>query len=70
MNPVTINLFYPCLPGFSFEESESQKALMQAKLTALEEQAYTLAGHPFSLSSPDDVAQVAIGSRNQLTKGS
>ena len=31
---------------------------MQAQLSALEEQAYQLAGHPFSLTSVDDISQV------------
>ncbi|XP_070684106.1 DNA polymerase theta [Pempheris klunzingeri] len=44
--------------GFSVEECERQKHVMQAKLTALESQAYTLAGHTFSLTSIDDIAQV------------
>ncbi|XP_059194228.1 DNA polymerase theta [Centropristis striata] len=44
--------------GFSVEECERQKHVMQAKLTALESQAYTLAGHSFSLTSIDDIAQV------------
>ncbi|XP_022111115.1 DNA polymerase theta-like [Acanthaster planci] len=44
--------------GFSQAECESQKAVMQAKLAALEEQAYQMAGHGFSLTSPDDIAQV------------
>ncbi|KAM3864859.1 DNA polymerase theta [Diretmus argenteus] len=44
--------------GFSDEESERQKHVMQAKLTALESQAYNLAGHSFSLTSIDDIAQV------------
>ena len=44
--------------GFSPEECETQKEVMQAKLAALEEQAYQMAGHGFSLTSPDDVAQV------------
>lgn len=39
-------------------ECESQKNIMMAKLTALEQQAYQLAGHPFSLTCTDDVAQV------------
>ena len=46
--------------GFSEEECESQKNIMTAKLSALEEQAYTIVGHPFSLSAPDDIAQVCI----------
>ncbi|XP_041642292.1 DNA polymerase theta isoform X2 [Cheilinus undulatus] len=44
--------------GFSVEECERQKHVMQAKLTALEAQAYNLAGHTFSLTSIDDIAQV------------
>lgn len=44
--------------GFSVEECERQKHVMQAKLTALESQAYNLAGHSFSLTSIDDIAQV------------
>uniref|UniRef100_A0A671U8P8 DNA polymerase theta n=1 Tax=Sparus aurata TaxID=8175 RepID=A0A671U8P8_SPAAU len=44
--------------GFSVEECERQKHVMQAKLTALESQAYDLAGHSFSLTSVDDIAQV------------
>lgn len=44
--------------GFSHEECETQKVFMQSKLTALEEQAYLLAGRTFSLTSPDDIAQV------------
>ncbi|XP_071359277.1 DNA polymerase theta isoform X3 [Trachinotus anak] len=44
--------------GFSVGECERQKHVMQAKLTALESRAYNLAGHSFSLSSVDDIAQV------------
>ncbi|KAM4046137.1 LOW QUALITY PROTEIN: DNA polymerase theta [Anomaloglossus baeobatrachus] len=44
--------------GFSTEECETQKHIMQAKLNEIEAQAYQLAGHSFSLTSPDDVAQV------------
>lgn len=44
--------------GFSVEECERQKHVMQDKLTALESQAYKLAGHSFSLTSIDDIAQV------------
>ncbi|XP_054459580.1 DNA polymerase theta isoform X2 [Anoplopoma fimbria] len=44
--------------GFSVREAERQKHVMQAKLTALESQAYDLAGHGFSLTSVDDIAQV------------
>ena len=45
--------------GVDGSECESQKAIMQTKLTSLEGQAYQMAGHPFSLTSPDDVAQVS-----------
>ncbi|XP_030584547.1 DNA polymerase theta isoform X2 [Archocentrus centrarchus] len=44
--------------GFSVEECERQKHVMQAKLSVLEAEAYTLAGHSFSLTSVDDIAQV------------
>ncbi|KAL3883562.1 hypothetical protein ACJMK2_029814 [Sinanodonta woodiana] len=44
--------------GFSHAESESQKSVMLAQLTALEEQAYKLASHPFSLTATEDVGQV------------
>ncbi|XP_015196626.2 DNA polymerase theta isoform X1 [Lepisosteus oculatus] len=44
--------------GFSTAECESQKYVMQAKLSALESQAYQLAGHSFSLTSPEDIAEV------------
>lgn len=44
--------------GFSVAECERQKHVMQAKLAALESQAYSLAGHSFSLTSIDDIAQV------------
>ncbi|XP_068178776.1 DNA polymerase theta [Antennarius striatus] len=44
--------------GFSVEEFERQKHVMQAKLTMLESQAYKLAGHNFSLTSTEDIAQV------------
>ncbi|XP_055889745.1 DNA polymerase theta-like [Biomphalaria glabrata] len=44
--------------GISSDEIERQKTLMLAKLTALEEKAYSLAGHVFSLTSTEDVAKV------------
>lgn len=44
--------------GFSTAECESQKHIMQAKLDAIETQAYQLAGHSFSFTSADDIAQV------------
>ncbi|KAG9334257.1 hypothetical protein JZ751_008345 [Albula glossodonta] len=44
--------------GFSTAECETQKHVMQAKLAALEAHAYQLAGHAFSLTRPDDIAEV------------
>ncbi|XP_036304182.1 DNA polymerase theta isoform X1 [Pipistrellus kuhlii] len=44
--------------GFSIAECESQKHIMQAKLDAIETQAYQLAGHSFSFTSTDDIAEV------------
>ncbi|XP_048459045.1 DNA polymerase theta [Rhincodon typus] len=44
--------------GFSTAECENQKCLMQAKLAFIETQAYQLVGHSFSLTSPDDIAEV------------
>ncbi|KAG8431910.1 hypothetical protein GDO86_019389 [Hymenochirus boettgeri] len=44
--------------GFSTEECDTQKHIMQAKLNEIEVVAYQLAGHSFSLTSHDDVAQV------------
>lgn len=46
--------------GFSVAECETQKHVMQAKLTDLENKAYQLAGHSFSLTSPEDVAEVCF----------
>ncbi|XP_065395234.1 DNA polymerase theta isoform X3 [Macaca fascicularis] len=44
--------------GFSTAECEGQKHIMQAKLDAIETQAYQLAGHSFSFTSSDDIAEV------------
>ncbi|XP_061833003.1 DNA polymerase theta isoform X2 [Nerophis lumbriciformis] len=44
--------------GFSVDECDRQKQVMQAKLVALESRAYELAGHGFSLTCIDDIAQV------------
>ncbi|KAL6029950.1 hypothetical protein STEG23_028878, partial [Scotinomys teguina] len=44
--------------GFSTAECESQKHVMQAKLDAIETQAYQLVGHSFSFTNADDIAQV------------
>lgn len=44
--------------GFSDAQSEHLKNILQAKLRTLEEEAYRLANHSFSLTSREDVAQV------------
>uniref|UniRef100_A0A8V5FLY6 DNA-directed DNA polymerase n=1 Tax=Melopsittacus undulatus TaxID=13146 RepID=A0A8V5FLY6_MELUD len=44
--------------GFSTAAYETQKQVMLAKLSELETKAYQLAGHSFSLTSPDDIAEV------------
>ncbi|PIK33249.1 hypothetical protein BSL78_29937 [Apostichopus japonicus] len=58
--PSIMTLAYVELNGFGFnpDECETQKVFMQSKLSALEEQAYLLAGRSFSLTSPEDIAQV------------
>ncbi|XP_009946472.1 PREDICTED: DNA polymerase theta-like, partial [Leptosomus discolor] len=43
--------------GFSTTAYETQKQVMQAKLSEIEMKAYQLAGHSFSLTSPDDIAE-------------
>ncbi|KAJ6658252.1 hypothetical protein lerEdw1_020524 [Lerista edwardsae] len=44
--------------GFSTVECETQKHVMQAKLNEIENRIYQLAGHSFSLTCPDDIAEV------------
>ncbi|XP_075412465.1 DNA polymerase theta isoform X2 [Tenrec ecaudatus] len=44
--------------GFSAAECETQKHIMQAKLDAIETQAYQVVGHSFSFTSSDDIAEV------------
>ncbi|KGL85254.1 DNA polymerase theta, partial [Tinamus guttatus] len=44
--------------GFSTAAYEAQKQVMQAKLSEIESKAYQLAGHSFSLTSSDDVAEI------------
>uniref|UniRef100_A0A8C5WQF9 DNA polymerase theta n=1 Tax=Laticauda laticaudata TaxID=8630 RepID=A0A8C5WQF9_LATLA len=44
--------------GFSIVECEAQKHVMEAKLNEIENRIYQLAGHSFSLTCPDDVAEV------------
>lgn len=48
--------------GFSTVECETQKHVMQAKLNEIENRIYQLAGHSFSLTCPDDIAEVLEGS--------
>ncbi|CAL1548393.1 unnamed protein product, partial [Lymnaea stagnalis] len=58
--PSLITLARMELNGFGVSEAEfeSQKTVMTTKLTVLEEQAYKMAGHVFSLTSTDDVAKI------------
>ncbi|XP_063592844.1 DNA polymerase theta-like [Penaeus indicus] len=44
--------------GFSNLECEAQKAIMQKRMSELEKEMYSQVGHPFSLTSPDEVSQV------------
>ena len=44
--------------GFSEDECEKQRKIIVARLEELEQEAYTLAGRPFSLTSPEDGCQV------------
>uniref|UniRef100_A0A670JQ90 DNA polymerase theta n=1 Tax=Podarcis muralis TaxID=64176 RepID=A0A670JQ90_PODMU len=44
--------------GFSTVECETQKHVMEAKLNEIENRIYQLAGHSFSLTCPDDIAEV------------
>ncbi|XP_071956971.1 DNA polymerase theta-like [Antedon mediterranea] len=58
--PVMLTIAKMELNGFGFntDEFEEQKNVMQAKLTVLEQMSYQLAGHPFSLTSTKDIAEV------------
>ena len=44
--------------GFSLEECTKQRDILQCRLAELEQEAYHIAGHTFSLTSPEDVASV------------
>ena len=44
--------------GFSEVESERQKKILMARMDELESEAERLAGHPFQMTSPDDICQV------------
>lgn len=48
------------LNGFGFrpEDFERHVGILKSKLKQLEHQAFSLVGHPFCLSSPNDVAKV------------
>lgn len=58
--PVSSCLARMELNGFGFSEAECErlKSVLQAKLRTLEQEAYRLANHSFSLTSLEDVAQV------------
>src|SRR6218665_3098255 len=58
MSAITSYLCCFSFEGFSEAECDMQRSILQAKMEALEERAYQLAGHPFSLTSTDDVSQV------------
>jgi DNA polymerase theta len=44
--------------GFNRDEAERLRDLLELQLTALEQHAYKLAGHTFSLTSSADVSKV------------
>jgi len=44
--------------GFNRDEAEHLRDLLDQQLTALEQHAYKIAGHTFSLSSSADVSKV------------
>lgn len=44
--------------GFSIDECERQKSILLERMLTLEQEAYQLAGHMFSLTNPDDVSKV------------
>ena len=46
--------------GFSEAESERQKKILTARMDELEAEATRLAGHPFQMTSPDDICQVRL----------
>ena len=45
--------------GFSEVESERQKKILMARMDELESEAVRLVGHPFQMTSPDDISQVS-----------
>ena len=50
--------------GFSEAESERQKKILIARMEELESEATRLAGHPFQMTSPDDICQVTHPTSN------
>ena len=44
--------------GFSAAESERQKKILTARMDELEAEAFRLVGHPFQMTSPEDISQV------------
>ena len=44
--------------GFSASESERQKKILTARMDELESEAFRLVGHPFQMTSPEDISQV------------
>nr|CAD7409223.1 unnamed protein product [Timema poppensis] len=52
---------------FSREEAEKLRSVLEKQMLALEEQAYKLAGHTFSLTSPADVAKTVFPLLNTNT---
>ncbi len=44
--------------GFSPDECTNQRDILQKRVSELEQEAYNIAGHTFSLTSPEDVASV------------
>lgn len=44
--------------GFSKDKAERLRDILEQQLTLLEQHAYKLAGHTFSLTSPTDVGKV------------
>ena len=44
--------------GFSDDEAERQRKIIAARMDELEEAAYEMAGHHFSLTSPEDICNV------------
>jgi len=50
--------------GFNRDEAERMRNLLEQQLTALEQHAYKIAGHTFSLTSSADVSKVKTESQS------